>query len=263
MRLSNHIICLGNLKRTSDQQRKNTVIIIITIIRFSQIFRKCTPSDTFCYESTFGSYMSKKSNKNSHLFPVQQLHSSLVTWSRQWFGCASACAPVHVSHRHANIIHLLVNVGKELQYMKFQEQCFTSLNLDSLGAGSSLSPGDLKMPSRALSELVSSAPFLELMPPMASQETALISGGKAPMVFISAVQGACCVGGRGTGLATPVAGAWLEFRPPSSLLLAPGGLLDSQFSFGMVKRGVRVPEDTFLFSVSFQSTASRPPWGGQ
>lgn len=58
-------------------------------------------------------------------------------------------------------------------------------------------PEDLKTLSPALSEKVSSgvggkpgAPFLGLMLPTESQETALISGGKAPIVLISAVQGA-------------------------------------------------------------------------
>ena len=155
--------------------------------------------------------------------------------------------------------------------------CFTSLSLDSFcvlpgWTGRSLYPEDLKTASLGFSEKVSSAaggklgaPFLELRPPTASQETALISGGKAPIVLISAVQGACWVGGRGTGLATPVAGAWLGFRPrpvPSSVLLTAGGLLGaarSHFSFGTLKRGFRVPEDTFLFSVGFQSTNSLLP----
>lgn len=48
------------------------------------------------------------------------------------------------------------------------------------------------------------------MGPTVSQETALMRGGKAPIVLISAVHGACWVGGRGTGLATPVAGVWLS-----------------------------------------------------
>lgn len=157
------------------------------------------------------------------------------------------------------------------------DKWFTSLSLDSLfklpgWAGRSLYPEDLKTESLGLSERVSSgvggkfgAPFLELRPPTASQETALINGGKAPIVLISAVQGACWVGGLGTGLATPVAGAWLGFRPglaPSSPLVTAGGLLGragSQFSFWTAKRGVRVPEDTFLFSVGFQSISSLLP----
>lgn len=81
--------------------------------------------------------------------------------------------------------------------------CFTSLSLDSLWTlpgwtGRSLYPEDLKTLSLGLSEKVSSdvggklwAPFLELRLPTESQETALISGGKAPIVLISAVQGAC------------------------------------------------------------------------
>ena len=61
-------------------------------------------------------------------------------------------------------------------------------------------PDDLSGPSLGLSEKekVSSvvggklgAPFLALREPTVSQETALISGGKAPMVLISAVHGAC------------------------------------------------------------------------
>lgn len=127
--------------------------------------------------------------------------------------------------------------------------CLTSLSLDSLWRppgwlGRSLYPGGLKTLSPALSENVSSgvggkpgAPFREWRLPTASQETALMSGGKAPMVLISAVQGACWVGGLGTGLATPVAGAWLEFRPwppPPSAFATAGGLLGSagsKFSF--------------------------------
>lgn len=79
----------------------------------------------------------------------------------------------------------------------------TSLSLDSFCTvpgwlGRSLYPEDFKAASLGLSEKVSSpvagklgAPFLELRLPTASQETALISGGKAPMVLISAVQGTC------------------------------------------------------------------------
>lgn len=80
---------------------------------------------------------------------------------------------------------------------------FTSLSLDSFCTppcwmGRSLYPEDMKTESLDLSENASSsvggklgAPFLELRLPTVSQETALISGGKAPIVLISAVQGAC------------------------------------------------------------------------
>lgn len=103
----------------------------------------------------------------------------------------------------------------------------TSLSLDSFcvtgWAGKSLYPDSLDWLSRDLSGKVKTssgpgegklgpgpgggAPFLLFSVLTVSQETALISGGKAPMVLISAVHGACCVGSRGTGLATPVAGA--------------------------------------------------------
>ena len=121
----------------------------------------------------------------------------------------------------------------------FKVFCFTSLSLDSFCTlpswlGRSLYPEDLKTLSLGFSEKVSSelggklgGPFLELMLPTESQETALISGGKAPIVLISAVQGASWVGGRGTGLATPVAGAWLRFRAgpaPSSPFETAGEL---------------------------------------
>lgn len=98
--------------------------------------------------------------------------------------------------------------------------------------------------SRDLSKNVSSAvggklgaPFKGLRLPTVSQDTALMRGGKAPMVLISAVQGACWVGGLGTGLATPVAGDWFRFRPglvsPSDLATMVGLLSGpgSQFSF--------------------------------
>ena len=119
----------------------------------------------------------------------------------------------------------ILNVKQQLQY--------TSLSLDSFcvatgWAGKSLYPDCLDGPSRDLSGKVKTssgpvekpgpgpgggAPFLLFRVPTVSQDTALINGGKAPMVLISAVHGACCVGSRGTGLATPVAGAWVGLRP--------------------------------------------------
>lgn len=89
-------------------------------------------------------------------------------------------------------------------------------------------------------------------------------GGKAPMVLISAVHGACCVGGRGTGLATPVAGFWLSGLWDVGL----GCLIMSMWCTGSISsfcstlacsaeawRGDRVPEDTLRFSGSFHSTS--------
>lgn len=226
------------------------------------------------------SYMDKRENKVCYLFPVQQLHSSLVTWIPVCFGYASACAPVYTqthTHTHVRTKHLHNILQKRHLTTKAGNWCFTSLNLDSFctppcWTGRSLYPEDLKTASEKVSSAVGGKlgpPFLELRPPTVSQETALISGGKAPIVLISAVQGACWVGGRGTGLATPVAGAWLGFRPepgPSSALPTAGGLLGiagSQFSFWTAKRGVRVPEETFLFSEGFQSTNNLLPWGWQ
>lgn len=265
------------------KKKTHTPERIIIIFWLEQI---CVPCDSgsarprwhgwMCWWKYFLSYMDKRSNEACYLFPAQQLHSGLVTLIPRCFDYASACAPAH-TNTHRNILskrRFTVKRANDDRDWNLLRRCFTSLSLDSFcvlpgGAGRSLYPEDLNAPSLGLSENVSSAvggklgaPFLELRLPTASQETALISGGKAPIVLISAVQGACWVGGRGTGLATPVAGAWLEFWPepaPSSGLLGRAG---SQFSFWTAKRGVRVPEETFLFSMGFQSTSSRP-WGQQ
>lgn len=106
--------------------------------------------------------------------------------------------------------------------------------------------------------------------PTVSQETALMRGGKAPMVLISAVHGACCMAGRCTALATPVAGVWLSgfwtagtgicFFPPSmethSSALSFGDLVSSLVGAEVVAvwRGVSMPEETLRFSGGFHST---------
>ncbi len=101
-----------------------------------------------------------------------------------------------------------------------RQQRITSRSLDRFwpfpgGRGKSLYPEDSNRYS--LSEILPSALGAAfLMVPTMSQETALIRGGKAPIVLISAVHGACCVSGRGTGLATPVAGGWLSPQPEVS-----------------------------------------------
>lgn len=234
----------------------------------------CSPLWMYCWKCCL-SYISV--SKDWYLFPVQQLRSVLVTCPL-CSGYALACAPVETKTRtkyvgFTTFEMALDHKNSEWHNVEHLKDAFTSLSLDSFCVGRSLYPEDLNATSLDFSEKPSSSvggklgvPLLELRLPTASQETALISGGKAPMVLISAVQGACWVGGLGTGLATPVAGAWFGFRPKtSSVLLTAGelfGTTRSQLSFCKANRGVSVPEDTFLFSVGFQSTNSCS-WGEQ
>lgn len=95
-----------------------------------------------------------------------------------------------------------------------------------------------------------------------------MSGGKAPMVLISAVHGACCMAGRGTGLATPVAGVWpsgfwtagtgVAFFPPSmETHRAEPSFGDAASSLAGAEewRGVIVPEETLRFPDGLHSTS--------
>lgn len=141
----------------------------------------------------------------------------------------------------------------------------TSRSLDSFWAftgGFRLS--EWEAPSSSLGP-----PFLIFREPTVSQETALMRGGKAPMVLISAVHGACCMAGRGTGLATPVARVWLSgfwtigtgvgFFPLSTEThsWAPsfGDVVGFLAGAEAASRGVSVPEETLRFSGGFHSTS--------
>lgn len=268
------------------QKQEQILIIIFWLEQISPLIQE-VPILVDIAECAAGSFFFLKRirGKKQGLLPFSCSAASLrsanfdptMLWLR-----ISLCSCIH-KHPRKNkaFTHHLTEEASDYKISNDSPLCLTSLNLDSFCTlpcwpGRSLYPEDLKAASLGLSEKVSSAvggklgaPFLELRVPTVSQETALIRGGKAPMVLISAVQGACWVGGRGTGLATPVAGVWLGFRPgpgPSSVLPTAGGLLGtagSQFSFWTAKRGVRVPEETFLFSEGFQSTNSLLPWGEQ
>lgn len=106
------------------------------------------------------------------------------------------------------------------------------------------------------------------MEPTASQDVALMRGGKIPMVLISVVQGVCKVAGRRKGLASPTAGdpfwehprlrapsptrsATAADREPFLPASAPGW--QSSFGSSVAYRGQSMPEETFRFSVGFQS----------
>lgn len=201
-------LCYDVASKWVAQWEKNRSSSFSDWNRFSLRFRKCTPLTTSLIELLKELSVIYGQEGKQGLLPFScsaaSLRSGNLDPAKLWLRISlCSCKQTHIRTKHWQHFKEEAFDKSNCSDLNLLSQCFTSLNLDSFCAlpcwpGRSLYPEDLKTASLGLSEKVSSgvggklgAPFLELRLPTASQETALIRGGKAPIVLISAVQGAC------------------------------------------------------------------------